>query len=213
MSRKSSGFDRKSSPKKLGNKIIIGCEDKATSPNYFKAIRVSLRVGKERIDAFHPDCTDPLGIVQAVIDRRDELKKEKAWDKEDSAWAVFDGDEHEINNPKNRLSAIKLARNKNIQLVIINPSFELWYLLHFQDYFGTIHRHDALRLLKGHINDYDKAVCYYISHLQPLTIKAIDRAEKIQQQIERDGLDQYSNPCCSKLPELVNKLLEMKLNY
>jgi hypothetical protein len=95
MGKNSRRLDRSSPSKSIGNKILIGCEDKTTSPNYFNAIRKELRISKERIDVFHPDCTDPLNIVQAVIDRKQTLKAEKAWAQEDRAWAVFDGDEHE----------------------------------------------------------------------------------------------------------------------
>jgi hypothetical protein len=210
MGKNRRGFERRSPSKAIRNKILIGCEDKTTSPNYFNAIRKELRISKERIDVFHPDCTDPLNIVQSVIDKRQALKIEKAWAKEDLACAVFDGDEHEINNPKNRLAAIELAKNKDIQLVIINPSFELWYLLHFRDCLSRLHRDEALKLLKGYITDYEKSGYYYPAPLGEFTSKAIARAKNIQQQIDRDELDKYSNPCCSKLPDLVAALLNMK---
>jgi RloB-like protein len=203
MSRK---FNRRPPTRPVGNKILIGCEDKETSPIYFNAIRKSLRLSTERIIVYHPDCTDPLNIVRSVIERRDTLVKDKTWGKTDSAWAVFDGDEHEYNNPTNRLSAIELAQSKDIKLVIVNPSFELWYLLHFQDCFSSIHRDEAYRQLKSHITNYDKSVCCYDNYLQPLTNDALNRAEKIQQQIDRDKLTEYSNPCCSKLPELIKIL-------
>lgn len=46
--------------------------------------------------------------------------------------------------------------------------------------------------------------------LESLTATAIKNAEKIAQQIERDQLDKYSNPCCSDLPELITILLNLK---
>jgi hypothetical protein len=67
-----------------------------------------------------------------------------------------------------------------------------------------------LKLLKGHITDYEKSGCYYPAPLGKFTLTAIARAKNIQQQIDREELEKYSNPCCSKLPDLVEALLNMK---
>ena len=65
----------------------------------------------------------------------------------DSAWAVYDGVEHFNNNPADWHEAINLARARKINLAITNPSFEFYYLLHFQDQMGWLERDEAKRLL------------------------------------------------------------------
>ena len=52
-------------------------------------------------------------------------------------------------------------RNDNRQSVSFKaiasaPSFELWFLLHFEDIQAPIHRDDAMRRLKTHFPDYEK---------------------------------------------------------
>jgi hypothetical protein len=70
--------------------------------------------------------------MNAVLGARQDAKSEKRWEHEDSAWAVFDGDEHITNTPANWHQAIQKAKSQKINLAITNPSIEFWYLIHFQ---------------------------------------------------------------------------------
>jgi hypothetical protein len=157
----------------------------------------------------HQGRTDPRSIIERVIEERKEMKSNQAWTEGDSAWAVFDGDEHIEQSPDNWRSAIDLATKQKIKLAITNPCFELWYLIHFQDYFAQITRDRVINLLEKHIPKYDKSMCLYPKPLKPLTEQAIQRAERIAVQIERDELDEHSNPCCSGLPKLIQSLLRL----
>jgi hypothetical protein len=49
----------------------------------------------------------------------------------------------------------------------------------------------------------------YPEPLADLTHQAVTRAEKIASQIQRNALPEYSNPCCSRLPELIETLLRL----
>ncbi|MEH2238030.1 RloB family protein [Nostoc sp.] len=91
-----------------------------------------------------------------------------------------------------------------------NPCFELWYLIHFQDHFAQITRDRLVNLLEKHIPDYDKSMCLYPTPLKSLTEQAIQRAEKMAKQIERNELSEHSNPCCSGLAKLISSLLSLK---
>jgi hypothetical protein len=137
------------------------------------------------------------------------MKSNQAWTEGDSAWAVFDGDEHIEQSPDKWRSAIALATKQKIKLAITHPCFEFWYLIHFQDYFAQITRDRVINLLGKHIPNYDKSMCLYPKPLKPLTEQAIQRAERIAAQIERDELDEHSNPCCSGLPKLIQSLLRL----
>lgn len=202
-------FGRKPASRELGKKILIACEGSKTEPAYFEGIRKSLRLSTVQIKILPHEGTDPLRIVEAAIAGRQDMKADKTWFPGDSVWAVFDGDEHRVNNLANWNSAIAKARQAKIHLAITNPCFELWYLLHFCDRFAQLDRITALTLLKQHIPNYDKAHCHYPDPLKDRTLQAIQRAEKIAHQINRDQLDEFSNPCCSQLPELVQDLLKM----
>ncbi len=192
-------------------KIVIACEGSKTEPGYFESIRRELRLRTLQIIVLrHQGRTDPRSIIERVIEERKEMKSNQAWTEGDSAWAVFDGDEHIEQSPDNWRSAIDLATKQKIKLAITNPCFEFWYLIHFQDYFAQITRDRVINLLGKHIPNYDKSMCLYPKPLKPLTEQAIQRAERIAAQIERDELDEHSNPCCSGLPKLIQSLLGLE---
>jgi hypothetical protein len=153
--------------------------------------------------------TDPASIINQTIDERQNLKDDDRWRSGDSAWAVFDGDEHMERDINNWRKALTLAEKQKIHLAITNPSFEFWYLIHFQDAFGQMNAAKALKQLQKHRSNYTKAQTLFPDPLLALTPDAIDRAAKIAHQIQDTGLDLYSNPCCSRLPELVKMLLEL----
>ncbi len=191
-------------------KIVIACEGSKTEPSYFESIRRELRLRTLQIIVLrHQGRTDPRSIIERVIEERKEMKSNQAWTEGDSAWAVFDGDEHIEQSLDNWRSAIDLATKQKIKLAITNPCFEFWYLIHFQDYFAQITRDRVINLLGKHIPNYDKSMCLYPKPLKPLTEQAIQRAERIAAQIERDELDEHSNPCCSGLPKLIQSLLRL----
>ncbi|MEE3718445.1 RloB family protein [Tumidithrix elongata RA019] len=123
-------FKRNPLKKPVGNKILIACEGENTEIIYFKAIRQKLRLPREQIIVISPEGTDPLTIVNEAIAERDELKYNRAWEKDDSAWAVFDGDEHIDNNYSRWCEALLKAERNKINLAISNPSIEFWFLIH-----------------------------------------------------------------------------------
>ena len=204
-------LNRQRPSKEIGQKILIVCEGSKTEPSYFESIRKELRLSTLNIIVLpHPGRTDPRSIIEHTIEKRQEMKQERSWTQGDKAWAVFDGDEHIEQNYDNWQSAINRANSQKIHLAITNPCFEFWYLIHFRDHFAQITRDRANALLGEHISNYEKSMCLYPEPLKELTSQAIQRAERIAAQIERDELPEHSNPCCSKLPDLVQSLLNLQ---
>jgi hypothetical protein len=204
-------LNRRPPSRDIVRKIVIACEGSKTEPGYFESIRKELRLRTLQIIVLrHQGRTDPRSIIERVVEARQEMKRKQAWTDGDSAWAVFDGDEHIEQSPENWKSAIVLATKQKIQLAITNPCFELWYLIHFQDYCAPITRDRVINLLEKHILKYDKSMCLYPKPLKPLTEQAIQRAEQIAAQIQRNELDEHSNPCCSGLPKLIQSLLRLE---
>jgi hypothetical protein len=204
-------LNRRPPNRDIVRKIVVACEGSKTEPGYFESIGRELRLRTLRIILLrHQGKTDPRSIIERAIEKRQEMKQDRAWTQGDTAWAVFDGDEHIEQSPENWKSAIALAKKQKIQLAITNPCFELWYLIHFRDHFSQITRDRVINLLVKHIPNYDKSMCLYPEPLKPLTEQAIQRAEQIAAQIQRDELDEHSNPCCSGLPKLVQSLLRLE---
>ena len=80
-----------------------------------------------------------------------------------------------------------------------NPSFELWFLLHFVNQQAEVEDCQSLiRLLKqpGRLHDYEKNKDYF-DGLKPLQATAIQRAKARANQIQNQGIEpisRQSNP-------------------
>lgn len=207
--RASSAFERPSHSRPIGRRILIACEGEETEYRYFEDIRKSLRMEPNKIIVLEPEASDPLSVVRQALDERTYRKQDKEWAKNDMAWAVFDGDEHIANNINNWREALRLARRNDIHLAISNPSFEYWYLLHYQDQNSSLTRQQAVRLLKAHIPDYEKSDVLYREELQPLTKAAIERARQVAHLAEGNALEAYANPC-THVCELVEIILSLE---
>lgn len=203
-------FRRNPPSRNAGKKILIACEGKYTEPKYFNAIRQDLRLSTVQVLVLPHEGTDPLSVVNAVESARRDEERGKNWDDEDSAWAVFDGDEHIANNLSNWHTAIQKAKSQEINLAITNPCMEFWYLIHFQDHFANISRSQAKTLLNNHIPSYDKSKCYYPELLKEKTEKALERANRLTSLSHNNNCPEYSNPCCGGISKLVKILLDLR---
>ncbi len=208
-SEASSTFQRPSHQRLIGRRVLISCEGEKTEYGYFEDIRKSLRLEPNKIIVLEPEASDPLGIVKQALDEWTYRQQAQEWDKDDMAWAVFDGDEHISSNMANWHNALQLAWENGIHLAISNPSFEYWYLLHYQVQNGYLTRQQAMKSLKKHIPKYEKPKVLYREKLQPRTKVAIDRARQVAHLAEGNALDAYSNPC-TYVCELVEIILSLE---
>jgi hypothetical protein len=169
-----------------------------------------MRLSTLQINIANPGASDPRSNVNKAIQISLANQKEDGWSDGDSAWAVFDGDEHIQNDPNNWNDARQLADANNINLAVSNPSFELWYLLHYQDQFANLHRARAVAELKRHLNGkYAKGdVIFPDPLLEPRKIQAVARAQGLAEQIIRNGLDWHANPSTG-IYKLVENLTQL----
>ena len=98
--------------------------------------------------------------------------------------AVFDRDEH-----PNVPEAISRCRNANVGVAFSNPCFEIWLILHFEDFDRPDHRHDVQRHLETLCGDYDrtKRKTTDCSKLMALVVEAEMRAERQLRRREDEG--------------------------
>jgi hypothetical protein len=204
-----SKFSRSFKLRVVGKKFIIICEGKSEY-NYFQSVRASMELPVIQIQIANPGASDPRSIVNEAIRIRRVNHQEGRWADEDSAWAVYDGDEHIQNDPNNWNDAKQLADANKINLAVSNPSFELWLLLHYQDQFSNLHRARAVTALKRHLNGkYAKGdVIFPDPLLEPRKIQAAARAQRLAEQITRNGLDRQANPSTG-IYRLVENLAEL----
>ncbi len=132
-------------------------------------------------------------------------------DEGDMIWCVFDCDDN--TNPT-LAKAKRTALKEGYKLAFSNPSFEVWFLLHFNNQIAPIENCDAaIKLLKqkGRLEQYEKNKNVY-DQLQPLQALAIERAKKRVLALEAEHteiLSRQSNPATT-VAELVEYLNSKK---
>jgi hypothetical protein len=115
------GFERQPARREVGRKIIIVCEGSKTEKGYFNAIRASLKLPTVQVAVYHPNATNPRGIVEYTRQKRHEQIDSSGWDEAgagDCAWAVYDGVEHYQHNKRDWDEALDLAQRNGINLAI-----------------------------------------------------------------------------------------------
>jgi hypothetical protein len=153
---KKNRFQRQDPPKRKLPITVIACEGE-TEAAYFEELRITLRKSTEIIQVVR-EGTAPISVVKKSCDTRDSLKSNKNWQQGDTAWAVFDGEEHQqaAGQRKSYNDAIQRAKSRDIFLANSNPSFELWLLLYHQEQWSNIHRDDVLAKLRNADPEYAK---------------------------------------------------------
>lgn len=199
------GRKRKMGGRRENKFFVIVCEGKVTERIYFEKYRTVLRSTNIKIEIPKPKCTDPVNLTQYAIDyRRDHHLKTG-----DTVWCVFDCDE---NTNEQMAQACKIA-GVNVLLCLSNPSFELWYLLHFTPRTSKIYREEAMAKLKEFMPDYDKNIDVY-GRLEDKREQAIKNAKQLIELHKKTNIEILcveSNPS-THVGVIVEELLKIAAN-
>lgn len=187
-------------PKKT---ILILCEGEKTEPQYFKALRQDKRLRTVKVDIIPGNkCgSDPVGMVDyalALVKRRKKAQEIPY----DEIWLVFDDD-----GKKTSPIAIHKARQYKLHVAFSNPCFELWYILHYQQYHSGCDRIQAQDKLKALCGGYVKSAEGMYIQLLPEQERASSRAKELRLWHKGNGQPETANPS-TNVDELVNLLNE-----
>jgi hypothetical protein len=146
---RSSDLKRKPASRDPKTRFTIFCEGKNTEPDYLAAIKRLHRDSIIDIEII-PNAGVPYTQAQRAIEAatlRGFFKKQKeSYERNDQLWVVFDRDEHPRYD-----EAVALCAAKKINVARSNPCFELWLILHYQDYDKPGDRHQ----LQSHLQTID----------------------------------------------------------
>ena len=112
--------DSKKSPYEV---ILIVCEGEKTEINYFKDLIKIERLSSVNIAGYSGNGSDTVSVVRTAIEKD---KEQKMYLPFDNIYCIIDRDEH-----KNFDDALQLAKDHKINLIVSYPSFEYWYICHF----------------------------------------------------------------------------------
>lgn len=197
-------IERKASGRRKRNPVVyLICEGSETEIRYFKKFRSR-------------ECNIDIVPIPSQYKSADKLvQKARATigyspyypDEGDIIWCVFDRDD----NTNAMLSKAKqMAIKEGYQIAFSNPSFEVWFLLHFNNQTTPVENCEAvIKLLKkkGRLEQYGKNKEVY-EQLKPLQEAAIDRAKKRVAALQAEHteiLSRESNPVTT-VAELVEYL-------
>lgn len=161
-------------------RIDIYCEGTRTEPDYFRALRRTLREG-----GFVVKLHGVGGVPLEVVRRSIKAKKGSTND-EDQIWIVVDRDDH-----PNFDEAMRLCRQKGVRVARSNPCFELWLILHQRDLDNYQDRGAA----KAKWEDLQREPGNETS-FEALVGKVVDAERRAEEQLKRrkDEGSPYDNP-------------------
>lgn len=185
-------------------RILVLCEGAKCEPGYLKAFCRHFRATSVVLDKAAG--LDPKALVEVARTRLRESRREAKQYRDknlefDQVWCVVDVDDH------HRLREARIqARDNDIEIVISNPCFELWLILHFRDqtaHIDRFHLKSACRNLpeSDHAGYPSFAVC--VSHYDT----AVGRARQLDDRNDRDG-EPGRNPSTS-VYRLTERILEI----
>lgn len=181
--------------------LVIVCEGKKTEPIYFE----NYRERNSGLIIFIPNSTvtDPENLTKLA---KNQIKKYNLdINNGDQVWCVFDADHHSDQEIQN---AQQIAGD-DVKICLSNPSFEIWYLLHFGYFESRVSNQDLINKLNQHIPNYEKNKNYY-SELLAKRSDAIKLSKKLNKKHADEGtelLSINSNPS-TQVFKLVEYIME-----
>ena len=182
-------------------RVLIVCEGSKTEPAYFHGLLHAKRLATTKIEVVggqQAGGTHPKRLVEHAKHRHDEARREG--DEYDEVWCVFDRDEHARID-----EAFVQAKDNGFHIAFTNPSFELWYLLHYRWQGAEIDRRAVVRELKACHPSYHKSDDMY-GELLLRQRQAIDYARELRKQHKLNA-----DACVTESPNpstWVDKLVE-----
>jgi hypothetical protein len=170
-------------------RILIVCEGEKTEPIYFNYLKRILRLSSAEICIIGKDCgSDPNSVVGCAIERIQNSK-----DPYDEAWCLIDTEvppRLNLNDAYNRATlSYKPPRGiqTNLRIILSNPCFEFWYILHFNRTSQTFTSNKKVySLLKQYIPGYSKSDKNVPERVYEKTKDAVRNSELVLRQQHQD---------------------------
>jgi hypothetical protein len=143
---------RRSPAREPRKRLLVVCGGRQTEPDYVNGLRRHLRNPAVSVDVLARD-RSPSQVVQYAITR-----SSQAPDSYDEVWCVVDVDQFTDLDEAVKLAARSTTDSMSITVVVSNPCFEFWLLLHFAEHRGHVGSYAQLKpLLARHVPAYNKS--------------------------------------------------------
>ena len=180
-------------------RFTLFCEGRNTEPAYFEAIKRAYRSAQiKQIDVkIERGVGVPYTVAQKAVAfakseglTRNSRRKKDSFEERDEVWVVFDLDEH----PQFK-EAVARCDQQGIKVGYSIPCFEVWLILHEQEYTRPNNRHQVQKVLQDLRSEYDKRGSKILDfdELVSRVEVAEQRGEKLLERWSEVG-DKYGNP-------------------
>ncbi len=196
--------------------VLLACEGKNTERLYFEAFFAILKDRKTISAAscvFAPhQHTNPTGVLNDLLSFKDSAgRTSKDYE---HRWIVIDRDEERHGGGGHTLEDFNTAIEKAskcsrpVKVAWSNPSFELWYLLHFHFHNTAIDRDQVIkRLEKAMGRSYDKSESGMFAFLASRINEAVRNARRLINQAKE--LTGHLSPAHANPATTVHELVEL----
>ncbi len=196
---------------------LIVCEGTKTEPHYFEGLKRKLLPHVlELVDlSIKGTGLNTLGLINESLKMKEKIESQPGR-VVDEVWAVFDRDSF----PNHHFdTAIAKAKELDVCCAWSNEAFELWFLLHFQDFQNAMRRQDYQSKLEQELSRCIGKPFLYVKNSQAMfdllnqygsEAQAIRRAKQLEAQFS--GRTDYANHNpCTTVYTLIEKL-RLQLN-
>jgi hypothetical protein len=200
--------------------VILACEGEKTERYYFEALFEILKNSQTLSKlscVFAPhQHTNPTGVLDDLIRFQDMIGH--TYKDYEYRWIVIDRDEERCggggHTPQDFNNAIaKAMKNKpEVKVAWSNPSFEIWYLLHFHYHNTAIDRDSVnIKLSKALSISYEKNARTMFSRFnQKMLNNAVRNAKRLHDEAKSAGTSPEATNPGTTVYELVELLIKLQ---
>lgn len=164
----------------------------------------------KNVEFISSDYTDPINMVKALIEKYD--AKGMSEENGDTAYCLIDSDfnsqkDNQIANADN----LAKAKNKNVDILVSNPCFEIWFICHYtastRQYISS---KEVLSKLREYHQDYEKNSREMFKKTKGNLSIALENAMKLRRSCEDNGYKIHTikfTPS-TEIDKLVRRLME-----
>jgi hypothetical protein len=197
-------------------KILIVCEGEKTEPIYFRFLRNTLHLPSQLINVEIVPGDECGSAAKSVVDYAIKKIREHRKDSPfDLVWCLIDTEtppQPTLNDAYDRVVSYKPPRGMQAkpQIILSNPCFEFWYILHFKKTSRTFtYNHEVISLLKKDLSIYEKSDKTIPERIYNRTGIAIRNAELVLKENHNNSEDLRNCNSSTHVHRIVKHLFEI----
>lgn len=163
--------------------MIVACEDRVTAPSYFRELKLIVE-HFVTVQVVPPSSgkTSPRAVLASARRSWEELKRNQQEDEgtRDSVWAVIDM-ECDAERRKQAEDAKESGEDTVVNVVLSNPCYEIWTLLHLED-----------------TGEYFNNCAQILDHIKPLWQKKIGHSFARKTQADYVKIHKWRRDACER---------------